>query len=212
MMMKRYFLERPRQVMLWVCIMASISLAHEAKGQRYLEEAIPYRNTALLRTADGLIEVTFTQRDYIGRATPQLTYHSYYRDSIYHTQGGYHGHPLHGIYVERYANRSPKVLGRYAYGLRTGKWQHWDGNGVLRKVSRWKEGQETGAFALYNQSGKPQQRGYLRDGKFDGIVITSHSGDSVNREKKRYRKGEEVAMDEGSWLGRMYDRWRVWFQ
>lgn len=131
-------------------------------GQRYLEEAIPYRNHAVIRTDDSFIEVNFTQKVYTGKASPKNTYYSYYQDSIYATQGGYHGHPLHGSYIERHANKGLKAMGRYTYGLRSGTWQHWDENGILRKVSHWKEGKETGKFRIYDETGELQQRGYLR--------------------------------------------------
>lgn len=175
-------------------------------GQRYLDEAIPYSNTAVIRTADGFIEAAFTQKEYVGKAAPTASYYSYYRDSIYTTQGGYHGQPLHGRYLERYAHNGLKVLGNYTYGQRDGKWQHWDDGGVLRKVSRWKEGKETGRFAIYDIAGNLKQRGYLVDGQFEGIVSTYQNTDSTaHREQKRYRLGEAIAPDEGSWLLRARD-------
>ncbi|WP_257667127.1 toxin-antitoxin system YwqK family antitoxin [Parapedobacter tibetensis] len=212
-MKRRYTLSLFQHVGLFILLIACSSACQQAYGQRYLEEAIPFRNEALLQTADGFIDVTFTHKEYRGTADPQTTYHSYYRDSIYHTQGGYHGHPLHGAYVERYPDKSLKVLGAYAYGLRTGKWQYWDNNGVLRKVSRWRDGKESGKFALYNEAGQLQQRGRLRDGNFDGIIKTVYQGDSskVQSDKRRFHKGKEMAMDEGGWLGRMYDRVRALF-
>jgi len=194
-----------------LALVVCITAAHMAHGQRYLEEAIPYRNTAVLRTVDGFVELAFTRRQYTGRAAPELVYHSYYRDSIYRTQGGYHGRPLHGRYLERYSDKSLKVLGSYSYGLRDGKWQYWDASGTLRKVSRWKEGKETGKFTVYNAQGQRQQRGYLRDGKFNGIVTTYHSGDSARRELRRYRAGQEIGLDQGSWLSWTYDKIRIWF-
>lgn len=113
-----------------------------AFGQRHLEEAIPYRNAATIRTAEGFTEVNFRRKAYIGKADPARIYYSYYRDSIYATQGGYHGHLLYGRYIERYDHKGLKVVGRYRDGLRTGTWQYWDTAGVLLKVSRWKKGQE----------------------------------------------------------------------
>lgn len=198
----------------WVGFVCAAMLAFitPAYGQRYLEEAIPYRNSARIYTAEGFIEANFTSRTYIGKAQPQDVYYSYYRDRIYTTQGGYHGRPLHGMYTERYTDNSLKVMGKYQYGLKKGKWQYWDRSGVLRKVSRWKEGKETGKFAIYNESGKLQQRGYFHDGKFDGIVTTYHSVDSVGAEKRSYQKGVEVdTANGGSWFGRTYDRVRAFF-
>ncbi|SEL95727.1 toxin-antitoxin system YwqK family antitoxin [Parapedobacter koreensis] len=196
----------------WIGLAAfgCLTAAQPVSGQRYLEEAIPYRNSALLRTGDGFIEAHFTRKAYMGSAEPQMAYHSYYRDSIYVTQGGYHGQPLHGKYLERYVDKGMKVLGDYAYGLKSGKWQYWDEQGMLRKVTHWKSGSETGKFSVYNENGRLQQQGYLKDGKFDGIVLTyPASSDSLEYEKKRYRKGKEVGMGDGSWFGRMYDRVRA---
>ncbi|WP_139215947.1 toxin-antitoxin system YwqK family antitoxin [Parapedobacter composti] len=183
-------------ILLW------LTAVRQAYGQRYLNEAIPYSNEAVLRTDEGFVEITFTRQHYIGRAAPQMTYHSYYRDSVYRTQGGYHGHPLHGRYVERYNHRGLRVLGRYRYGLPVGKWQYWDEHGTLRKVSRWKDGAETGKFVIYNEAGALQQRGYLRDGKFNGSITTYHTGDSTYRERKRYRLGKEVDGNGQGWFTR----------
>ena len=194
------------------CVICLGAAFCQAFGQRHLEEAIPYRNTISIRSAGGFIEADFTRKEYIGKAGPRQIYHSYYRDSIYATQGGYHGHPLHGKYIERYADKGLKVLGNYTYGLRSGKWQHWDEGGVLRKVSRWKEGNETGRFAIYDVAGSLKQRGYFVDGKFDGIVSTYQTGDSTSqREQKRYRLGKVIGQDGGSWFGRMHDKIRSWF-
>ena len=146
------------QCILAVLIYAGMSLL-PAFGQRYLEEAIPYRKTATIRTAAGFIEVNFTRKEYIGKASPQHIYYSYYRDSIYATQGGYHGYPLHGRYIERYPGKGLKVLGKYRYGLRVGKWQYWDDGGILHKVAHWRAGQETGRFSIYDDVGNLQQRG-----------------------------------------------------
>lgn len=175
-------------------------------GQRYLEEAIPYSNTAVIRSASGIIEASFTRKEYVGKAIPTAIHYSYYRDSIYATQGGYHGHPLHGKYVERYTHKGLKVLGRYTFGLRVGKWQYWDEGGVLRKVSRWKEGKETGRFAIYDMAGNLKQRGYLVDGQFEGIISTYSNLDSTTHwEQKRYRLGKATAPGDGSWLLRARD-------
>lgn len=172
-----------------------------AFGQRYLEEVIPYRNEATIRTAAGFIEVGFTRKEYIGATGAERTYYSYYRDSVYATQGGYHGYPLHGRYIERYADKGLKVLGSYNYGLRHGKWHQWDENGVLRNVSHWKEGLETGRFAIYDTTGRLKQRGYLRHGKFNGIVSIYQQGDSTtSRDRMRYRRGKLVEPDGGNWL------------
>src|SRR3546814_9796302 len=92
------------QCILAVLIYAGMSLL-PAFGQRYLEEAIPYRNAATIRTVDGFIEADFTRNSYIGAAEPQRIYYTYYRDSIYATQGGYHGYPLHGRYIDRKSTR-----------------------------------------------------------------------------------------------------------
>ncbi|MEC3882035.1 toxin-antitoxin system YwqK family antitoxin [Parapedobacter sp. 10938] len=140
------------------CLLAMAIYVSPAFCQRYLEEVIPYRHTATIRIDEGFIEVRFTRKEYIGKADPQRTYYSYYRDSIYTTQGGYHGYPLHGRYIERYGHKGLKVLGQYRYGLRVGKWQYWDEEGILRKVSHWKEGRETGRFAIYDEAGNLQQR------------------------------------------------------
>ncbi|MBK1442520.1 hypothetical protein JHJ32_21150 [Parapedobacter sp. ISTM3] len=200
-----------RRYVLLVC-WACLSAICPAMGQRYLEDAIPYQNSALLRTDEGFIEVRFTRKTYVGGAEPHVAYHTYYRDSIYVTQGGYHGQPLHGQYLERYANRSLKVLGSYTYGLKSGKWQYWDERGVLRKVSRWKAGSETGKFSVYGETGHLQQSGRLKDGGFDGIIRTHHaSGDSLTHVLRRYRRGKEVSMEEGSLFSRMYDKVRALF-
>ncbi|MFC3197343.1 toxin-antitoxin system YwqK family antitoxin [Parapedobacter deserti] len=180
-------------------------------AQRYLENAIPYRNSALLRTDGGITEVNFTKKEYLGRAEPGIIYYSFYRDSIYRTQGGYHGRPLHGRYVERYPDRSLKVLGNYVYGLRNGKWQHWDNGGVLRKVSRWKEGKETGRFAIYDTTGRLRQKGFLLDGKFNGIVSTFHARDTIQLEKARYDYGTKIETPKRKVLGSVYDRFRSLF-
>lgn len=193
----------------WV---AGLGFSIPAFGQRYLEDAIPYQTSARIRTAEGFVEANFTRRSYLGKAQPQDVYYSYYRDSIYATQGGYHGRPLHGVYTERYDDNTLKVLGKYHYGLKKGKWQHWDRSGVLRKVSRWKEGKETGRFAIYGESGKLQQRGYFVGGKFDGVVTTYHSADSTGVEKRRYQNGVEIdPPNGGNWFGRTYDRVRAFF-
>ena len=152
------------------CLIVTILCVSPAVGQRYLEEAIPYRQEATIRTATGFIEARFMRKEYIGTARPSDHYYSYYRDSVYTTQGGYHGYPLHGRYVERYPDKGLKVLGQYRYGLRVGKWQYWDEGGVLRKVSHWRAGQETGRFRIYDEAGELQQRGYLPSEMESGLL------------------------------------------
>ncbi len=181
-------------------LLGALLAAFPLQAQRALEAGIPDGTRLVLRTDSGFTEASFTRKGYLGASDPERVYHSYHRDSIYRTQGGYHGRPLHGRYVERHPNRGLRVLGRYRYGLREGKWRHWDESGTLRKVSHWRSGQETGRFAVYGPGGTEQQRGYLRDGKFDGPVITHHSGDSARAEKRRYHRGDEVVEGSKDWL------------
>lgn len=212
--MKTQILSRRILVFGWVGLVCAVGIGFSspAFSQRYLEEAIPYRNSARIHTEEGFVEVHFTRHAYLGAAQPQDIYYSYYRDRIYATQGGYQGRPLHGMYTERYVDNSLKVLGQYRYGLKKGKWQYWDGNGVLRKASKWKEGKETGRFAMYTESGTLLQRGYLRDGKFEGIVSTYHPADSGGVEKHWYRNGLATdAEASGGWFVRTYARVKALF-
>ena len=128
-------------------------------GQKYMEQAIPYRRSATLPTSDGYVSVHFIRKQQIGKAHPTRIYYSYYRDSIYATQGGYHGYLLHGQYIERYAHKGLKAMGQYKYGVRTGKWQFWDNSGVLRRVVYWRAGHETGKYSRYSETGDLEQRG-----------------------------------------------------
>jgi Uncharacterized protein conserved in bacteria len=63
-------------------------------------------------------------------------------------------------------------MGRYTYGLRSGKWQYWDENGALRKVLYWREGREAGKFWIYNEKGELQQQRYLRSEMESWLVRT----------------------------------------
>ncbi|MEC3882000.1 toxin-antitoxin system YwqK family antitoxin [Parapedobacter sp. 10938] len=176
-------------------------------GQRHLREAIPYRNTATIRTTDGLQTVRFTVREYTGHSDPDLVYYSYYRDSIYQTQGGYHGQPLHGTYTERHSDGGLRVLGHYRYGIRQGRWQYWDKSGKLRRVSHWKNGKETGTYASYGIDGELRQLGYLCDGEFDGGIKSVNSDESETFiEIKYYNNGTEVDRAEVGFL----KRFRFW--
>lgn len=177
-------------------------------SQRHLREAIPYRNSATIRMIDGYQAVQFTVKEYTGHSDPDLVYYSYYRDSIYQTQGGYHGRPLHGPYIERYSDGVLRVLGHYRYGIRQGRWQHWDKSGKLRKVSHWKRGKETGAFASYGVDGELRQMGYLWDGEFDGAIkaVSPHESGTLI-EIKYYNNGKEVEKAEIAFLKKI----RSWF-
>lgn len=173
-------------------------------SQQVLEEAIPYKNFAAVQTSFGYMEVSHSRKQLVDKRNPKKIYYSYYRDSVYATQGGYHGYLLHGIYIERYAHKGLKVLGNYAHGLRRGKWKYWDKRGMLRREERWRHGMLSGSFMVYGEDGSIHQTGYMSRDKYHGIVTTLQAGDSNAVEKKRYRRGKELAMGDGGWLGKAY--------
>lgn len=175
-------------------------------NRQYLDVAIPYRTWAIIPKIDsGKIEVHYLHRSYIGAADPNLIYASFYRDSIYQTQGGYQGYVLHGRYIERHANSGLRVLGAYRHGLKRGKWYYWDKEGKLRKEERWQYGQLSGRFFIYGTDGSILQAGYMTNGSYRVLITVDTTDGNFTRNIKRFNKGVELGISDGSWGRRMSD-------
>lgn len=173
----------------WACL---ICLVMSCTNRRYLKEALPYKNTVYVTEGSGRT----IAHQYMGGKTrrfhPARTYMSYRRDSIFATQGAVVGRPLHGLYRSYYPNQGLKAQGYYRYGLRDGEWREWDEQGVLGRISQWKQGVENGQYAEFNDAGEVTVQGRKRDGLWHGNVRTYQFSDSLEVEQKFYRRGEQV--------------------
>lgn len=157
-------------------------------GQKELLEALPYKNKATIRHADGSFQVAeLNVKEKVEQADPKKTYAWYLRDSIRYTQGAFKGRVLHGAYQELYPDKSLKVLGAYYKGLKTGEWRYMDPNGTLRRLSTWYLGEENGKYALYDEQGQLKEKGRLFKGRKEGVVTTFHPQDSVQKQYTKFK-------------------------
>lgn len=100
---------------------------------------------------DGLDKVRIVESDkvikaeikpLIAKPNPKTDrfYYWYSGNAIHHTQGGFSGDLLNGLYNEYYLNRNLKAQGTFKRGLKDGVWKSWNEDGTLKETATWKDG------------------------------------------------------------------------
>lgn len=190
------------------CIILPLALAFfslNTNAQSYY--SIPFDDHVIIRF-DGYTayaDVLSDKKDW--RANPDKTYYWTISDTIQATQGAYSGKLLNGLYKEVFPDKNLKSTGRFRLGLKAGKWYYWYSGGVLRKISTWRGGEESGPFKLYNREGKIMQAGRYKDGILNGVVRTySYTDSTSTRLDAKYKKGQKVEGWDGSIFSRIWNR------
>jgi hypothetical protein len=71
-----------------------------------------------------------------------LLYYWYSANTIHHTQGGFSGKLLNGLYTAYYPNKNLKEQGNFKKGLKDGIWKNWNEDGSFAKTCTWNNGIE----------------------------------------------------------------------
>lgn len=114
-------------------------------------------------------------------------YHWSSSNSIHITQGGFSGKLLNGDYVEYYLNKNLKEQGQFKGGLKDGIWKSWNEKGVLIELYSWVDGMRSGKFELFDGDGKLKQTGYYKSNMLHGKIIIYADGKA---ETVNYRNGK----------------------
>ena len=110
----------------------------------------------------------------------------YGKGQITHTQGDYSGRLLHGQYAGYYAaNKQLMEKGRYAYGLKDGKWMLWAADGKLTETQQWYRGLKNGRTVLYDSVGREKQKIKYRNGV---LVEQKKKASLISRVKQFFKK------------------------
>jgi hypothetical protein len=67
---------------------------------------------------------------------------------VHWNQGAWHGRLLHGPYRVLLSGGQLSRAGQHEHGLKSGEWKEWWGNGAIKSIERWREGELHGK-ALY---------------------------------------------------------------
>ena len=78
-----------------------------------------------------------------------VIYTWYKSKKIMSTQGSSHGDILNGIYKKQYTSGQLAESGNFKLGLKVGRWQYWDKNGLLTAIEYYKKGQLHGRNYIY---------------------------------------------------------------
>jgi len=112
-------------------------------------------------------------------AVPGKTYFWYSSGRIQHTQGGYSGKLLNGVYKSYYLNKNLMEEGFFHKGLRHGNWKKWDASGILTETSTWENGLQNGPFQNFDSTGRVLTSGRYRKGQINGTLIRFITQDST---------------------------------
>jgi hypothetical protein len=134
------------------------------------------------------------------RAAAADTYYWYGANQIQHTQGGYSGKLLNGLYTEFYLNKNLKEEGRYQEGLKSGTWKEWRADGSLIRSTGWKAGNQSGLFLQYDENGRLISEGYYSKGLPEGVFHYYRTADSASTEY--YHHGKKT-LPPRSWFKRL---------
>jgi hypothetical protein len=88
------------------------------------------------------------------RCEQNRMYYWFRRDTVLTTAGGYDGRVLDGEYKVLYPNKNLRENGNFNMGIKTGVWKTWYPDGALETITHWKNGEQFGAFELYDENGK----------------------------------------------------------
>ncbi|MCJ8212033.1 hypothetical protein MUY27_20115 [Mucilaginibacter sp. RS28] len=93
------------------------------------------------------------------------TYYWYSANNIRHTQGGFSGRLLNGVYTAFYPNNNLKEQGYFNNGLKDGLWHSWNENGSLHEELNWNNGILNGKFRRYDEQGNLKETGKYKKGR-----------------------------------------------
>lgn len=82
---------------------------------------------------------------------------------IVKNQGFYDDMPLHGTYIIRNKDKHVLVSGDFEYGLKNGKWMHWDTQGNLTYTQEWENGKKSGEYITYKNNKAVESKEYEND-------------------------------------------------
>ncbi|MET3981628.1 antitoxin component YwqK of YwqJK toxin-antitoxin module [Mucilaginibacter sp. UYP25] len=112
-------------------------------------------------------------------AVPGRIYFWYSAGKILHTQGGYSGKLLNGLYRSYYSNKNLMEEGAFSKGLQDGNWKKWNLSGLLTEVTIWQKGIQNGPFQTFDSTGLILTSGSYSKGLLDGQFKRHVTGDSV---------------------------------
>lgn len=139
-------------------------------------------------TAEGVVYAGLAeQEDKIFTASGKV-YAWYGKGMIHNTQGDYAGKLLHGEYLAYDGlSRQLKEKGKYAYGLKKGKWLLWQPNGFLWEAQHWHMGLKNGHTLVYDSLGKVKQKLRYRKGE----LVIKKKGPGLLMRLKKMLKGKQ---------------------
>lgn len=123
-----------------------------------------------LRTDTSSILVSYVENENtkIEKISNSFFYHWIKGGTIQHTQGGYDGKLLHGVYKEFFPDGSLMHTGRFKKGMKDGEWRSWYTNGNLKSISHWKHGCLEGIVISFNSSNGISMTEHFRKGILHG--------------------------------------------
>ena len=105
------------------------------------------------------------------KTNAKLYYTWFKYNQVYVSQGGYDGRIVNGNYVCSYRTNNLKTKGSYKNGLKINKWCEWYGDGRLKEITSWKNGQKNGKSQYYSNGRLVKLSTYKKD-LLNGKTIT----------------------------------------
>jgi hypothetical protein len=130
------------------------------------------------------------------------------KTAVYQVRVGLDGADVrHGDYREVYADGTTAVAGRYADGLKGGKWEFFHPNGKRSASGAYRDGERSGTWRTFYADGELESRGRYRDGWRDGEWEFRDAGGEPDAFRSgEYGRGEEVVGDAHG-VGPTLDGW-----
>lgn len=142
--------------------------------------------TIYINDPDSSLKANVMKSTHSIRIKPDRTYHWYNKNTIQHTDGGYSGRLLHGLYESFYADHNLLTQGKFDHGLKDGLWISWFRNGKIKERIHFNQGELNGCQELFDSTGHLRMRIYyhnnLRAGKT--TIFSQDRPDSVIHYKK----------------------------
>jgi len=106
-------------------------------------------------------------------------YYWYKSGEIHNSYGASSGKLLHLDYTKYFRNNQLAEKGSFHYGLKSGLWKKWYGNGVLKQEHRWRNGEKNGECFFFDETGSLARSGRYNKNLKDGIWIDFQEKDTT---------------------------------
>ena len=122
------------------------------------------------------------------KTTKDRTYFWFKSGEVHHSFGDAGGPLLHEAFLKYYRGNTLAEKGMLSYGLKVGTWKSWYASGHLKEIVDYKDGQKSGEYKAFNDSGALVTKGKYSKGFKEGVWIDYTKSDTTWHKKGKVYK------------------------